>query len=130
MRMRALYALGSMALVASLLEAQAPSTTASRTRQLVTTLASDQMEGRLSGSAGEQRASDYIVSQLERIGAKPLPGQKGYKVPFEFTAGTRDGGSWLRIGGASMNRFDQRKDVQALSFSDNADVSDKSVVWS
>ena len=32
-------------------------------------------------------------SQLKRIGARPLPGQKDYRLPFEFTAGTRDGGS-------------------------------------
>jgi len=124
---RVTLALGSLALVASL-HAQAPVATASRTKEYVTTLASDQFEGRLSGTAGEQRASDYIVSQLQRIGAKPLPGQSGFKVGFEFTAGTRDGGSWVSLG-ATATRFDQRKDVQALSFSDNADVSDAPVVF-
>jgi hypothetical protein len=128
MKNRALLVAGSLALAATL-QAQAPVATASRTRQHVTTLASDQLEGRLSGSPGEQRASDYIVSQLQRIGAKPLPGQTGYKVPFEFTAGTRDGGSWVRLGGRTMERFDQRKDIQALSFSDNADVNDTPVVF-
>src|SRR3954470_1213900 len=124
---RATLALGSLALVASL-HAQAPVATASRTKEYVTTLASDQFEGRLSGTAGEQRASDYIVSQLQRIGAKPLPGQSGFKVGFEFTAGTRDGGSWVSLC-ATATRFGQRKDVQALSFSDNADVSDAPVVF-
>ena len=124
---RALLALGSLALVTTL-HAQAPATTASHTKEYVTTLASDQFEGRLSGTAGEQRASDYIVSQLQRMGAKPLPGQSGFKVGFEFTAGTRDGGSWVSLGGTTP-RFDQRKDVQALSFSDNADVSDAPVVF-
>ena len=119
---------GSVAL-ATALYAQAPAATPSRTRAHVTMLASDQLEGRLSGSAGERLASDYIVSQLQRIGAKPLPGQTGYTIPFEFTAGTRDGGSWVRLGGKTMNRFDQRKDVQALSFSDNADVNDMPVVF-
>ena len=124
---RALFALGSLAIVASL-QAQSPATTASHTKEYVTTLASDQFEGRLSGTQGEQRASDYIISQLQRIGAKPLPGRTGFKVPFEFTAGTRDGGSWVSLGGTTA-RFDQRKDVQALSFSDNADVSDTPVVF-
>ena len=32
------------------------------------------LEGRLAGSDGEQLASDYIVAELQRIGAKPLPG--------------------------------------------------------
>ena len=103
---RALLALGSLALVTAL-HAQAPATTASHTKEYVTTLASDQFEGRLSGTAGEQRASDYIVSQLQRIGAKPLPGRSGFKEGFEFTAGTRDGGSWVSLGGTTA-RFDQQ----------------------
>src|SRR3954469_16749017 len=125
---RATLALGSLALATSL-HAQAPVATASHTKEYVTTLASDQFEGRLSGTAGEQRASDYIVSQLQRIGAKPLPGQSGFTVPFDFTAGTRDGGSWVRVGSQASARFDQRKDVQALSFSDNADVTETPVVF-
>ncbi len=125
---RTALVLGSLAL-ASTLHAQAPATTASRTRAHVTTLASDQLEGRLSGSAGEKRASDYLIAQLQRIGAKALPGRDGFTVPFEFTAGSRDGGSWIRLGGSLMQRFDQRTDVQALSFSDNVDVSDTPVVF-
>jgi Zn-dependent M28 family amino/carboxypeptidase len=128
MMKRALVAIGSLTLVASL-QAQAPATTATRTKQHVTTLASDQLEGRLSGSVGEQRASDYLVSQLQRIGARPLPGQTSFKIPFEFTAGTRDAGSWVRLSGGTTARFDDRKDIQALSFSDNADVSDTPVVF-
>ncbi len=128
MKTRALLLAGSLALTASL-HAQAPAATASHTREYVTTLASDQFEGRLSGSPGEQRASDFIVAQLRRIGAKPLPGAAGYTLPFEFTAGTRDGGSWLRVGTNGASRFDQRTDVQALSFSDNGDVADTPVVF-
>ena len=44
------------------------------------------------GSNGERLASDYIVAELQKIGAKPLPGQRDYRLPFDFTAGTRDGG--------------------------------------
>lgn len=127
MKTRTLALAGSLAFSAALY-AQAPATTPSRTKEYVTTLASDQLEGRLSGSVGEQRASDYLVSQLRRIGAQPVPGQTGFTVPFEFTAGTRDGGSWLRLG-ANGQRYDQRKDVQALSFSDNLDVTDAPVVF-
>lgn len=128
MKTRTLALAGSLAFSAALY-AQAPAATPSRTKEYVTTLASDELEGRLSGSVGEQRASDYLVSQLRRIGAQPVPGQTGFTVPFEFTAGTRDGGSWLRVGGANGQRYDQRKDVQALSFSDNLDVTDAPVVF-
>ena len=42
-------------------------------------LASEKLDGRLTGSAGERLAADYIVSQLQRIGAKPLPGLADYR---------------------------------------------------
>jgi len=104
--------------------AQAPAT--SKTRQFVTTLASERFEGRLVGSNGEKLASDYLVSQLRRIGAKPLPGTTDFLLPFEFTAGTRDGGSTATITDTRSNgnrAFSTRTDVQALSFSDNGDAT-------
>jgi hypothetical protein len=103
-----------------------PQTAPSKTRAHVEALASPQLEGRLTGSAGEQRASDYIVSALRKIGAKPLPGQADYRVAFDFTAGTRDGGSSIAVGnvGSGFSRtFTSRTDVQALSFSDSGDVT-------
>lgn len=123
-----LLALGALGLAASL-QAQAPAATQSRTKQDVMRLASDDFGGRLSGSDGEKRASDFIVSELRRIGAKPLPGRTDYTLPFEFTAGSRDGGSWLSLGGGTPVRFDQRRDVQVLSFSDNTDVVNTPVVF-
>src|SRR6476659_7809532 len=67
------------------------------TRQHIETLASEKLDGRLPGPAGERLAADYIVSQLQRIGAKTVPGLADYRVPFEFTSGNRDGGTSLRI---------------------------------
>ena len=40
----------------------------SKTRPHVVALASDRLEGRLTGSAGERLAADYLVSELQRIG--------------------------------------------------------------
>jgi hypothetical protein len=94
--------------------------TASKTRAHVEKLASPQLEGRLAGSKGEALASEYLVSELQKIGAKPLPGQKEFRLPFEFTAGTRDGGSRLTIG---KDSFTTQTDVRALSFSDNAEAT-------
>ena len=91
---------------------------ASKTRAHVETLASSRLEGRLAGSNGERLASDYIVSELQKIGAKPLPGQTGYLLPFEFTAGTKDGGSTVKTGDALFGKNQAR----ALSFSDNGEV--------
>src|SRR4051794_32220138 len=83
--------------------AQSPSTGA--IRQHIETLASDKLDGRMTGSDGERLAAGYIVSQLEKIGAKPLPGLDGYRLPFEFTAGGRDGGSTVSTKGPQPRPF-------------------------
>jgi hypothetical protein len=104
--------------------AQAPAT-GSRTRAHVVALAAEELEGRLAGSPGERRAADYLIAQLKRIGARPLPGRTDYRLPFDFTAGTRDGGSSIRVtrpGAAPLARAGQ-SDVRALSFSDNGEVT-------
>ena len=99
----------------------------SKTRAHVETLASSRLEGRLAGSNGERLASDYLVAELQKIGAKPLPGQGDYRLPFEFTAGTRDGGTSVSLTGAgsatSATGTGQGDAARALSFSDNGDVS-------
>src|SRR2546425_13171101 len=68
---------------------------ASKTRTHIETLASARFDGRLTGTPGERLAGDYIVSELRRIGAKPLPGANDFRLPFAFTAGTRDGGTTI-----------------------------------
>jgi Zn-dependent M28 family amino/carboxypeptidase len=99
----------------------------SKTRSYVETLASPRLEGRLAGSDGEKLASDYIVAELQKIGAKPLPGQKDFLLPFEFTAGTKDGGSSISAQNGAKNGVESgvlfsAGPVRALSFSDNGDV--------
>jgi hypothetical protein len=111
-------------LVPALLVAAASATSSqsssSATRTHVETLASERFAGREAGSAGERLAGDYLAAQLARLGAKPLPGRMNMFVPFEFTAGSKDGGSQLRIGGATFNA---PQDVLAVSFSDEGDVT-------
>ena len=82
-------------------------------RRYVTTLASERFGGRLTGTDGERLAREFIVTELKRIGAKPLPGQKDFALPFEFTAGARDGGTTVSVGGKA----------RALSFSDSGEVT-------
>ena len=120
----------SRAIVATCLIASAPAfsqtATSSRTKTHVQTLASDKFEGRLTGSPGEKLAADYLISELKRMGAKPLPGMTDFRMPFTFTAGSKDGGSTFAykdetsaaatVGGGSTS-------VLALSFSDSGSVS-------
>ena len=95
----------------------------SPTRAHVEALASARFEGRLAGSNGERLASDYLIAELRKTGVRPLPGRDSFLLPFEFTAGTRDGGTTLAIGGAPAGAGT----VRALSFSDNGDVSGPAV---
>src|SRR5687767_9991198 len=102
-------------------------TVVSTTRANVEFLASDKLEGREAGSQGERLAADYISAQLARIGARPLPGRADLFMPFEFTAGSRDGGSRMTVGGPSAvpgaGRVFGAPEVRALSFSDDAEVT-------
>src|SRR5438093_7397453 len=88
----------------------------------VQTLASEKFEGRLAGSNGERLASEYLVGELKKMGAKPLPGKSDFQLPFEFTAGTRDGGSSIEIRTGNAAATPPGNVVRALSFSDNGDV--------
>jgi hypothetical protein len=95
-----------------------------QTRPHVEALASETLGGREAGSEGERLAAEYLARQLDRIGARPLPGRRDMLVPFSFTAGSRDGGSSVRIGAATHTGT---RDVQALSFSDSLEVSGPAV---
>ena len=89
-------------------------TVAESVKTHVMTLASEEMAGRLTGTDGAHKAADYIIQELERLGASTLPGQSSYRIPFEFTAGVQDTGSWLTVDEWSA----PSDSVRGLSFSD------------
>jgi Peptidase family M28/PDZ domain/PA domain len=115
--MKSIIVVSAVSVVATL---QAQTATHSTTRQHVQALASNRFEGRLAGSGGEKLAAEYLEAELQKIGAKPLLSLNSYVMPFEFTAGSKDGGSRLTIGSRT---FSTEQDVRALSFSDNGEVS-------
>ena len=78
--------------------------TASKSRAHVEYLASDELGGRLTGTPDAAKAADYIVSQLQAVGAQPLPGSDGFRLPFEFTSGITDAGSSLQAFSSSTQR--------------------------
>jgi hypothetical protein len=98
-----------------------------RTRTHVQTLASEKFEGRMAGSAGERLAAEYIARELKRVGARPLPGAKDLFHSFEFTAGTRDAGTTVTIDAAGSTTTFAAPQVQALAFSDTAEVTGSAV---
>jgi Zn-dependent M28 family amino/carboxypeptidase len=107
-------------LAPALAGAQSAAPAASKTRADVTVLASDRLAGRQAGSEGAKLAADHLVAELKKMGAQPLPGQKDFRLPFSFTAGVKDGGTTLTVGSTA---FRTTAEVQALSFSDNAEAS-------
>ena len=49
------------------------------------------------GPTARRLAADYLVAELKKMGAQPLPGQKDFRLPFSFTAGVKDGGTTLQV---------------------------------
>lgn len=95
-------------------------------------LASDEMEGRRTGSRGSELAADYIARQLALAGAKPVPGDKGFFHEFDFNAGVRlvtnENHLTIRQGESNVpEEFGLDKDFRPLSFSSNGTAEDEVV---
>ena len=54
-------------------------------RRNVERLASDALEGRLTGTNGIRMAADHIIAEIGAFGAEPLPGVEQYRLPFQYT---------------------------------------------
>ena len=91
-------------------------------KQHVEYLASPELEGRLTGTPGAAKAADFIIQNLTELGALPLPGQKDFRLPFDFTAGMNDAGTTLSLDGTAKV-WEGTETVQALSFSDTNSAS-------
>ena len=115
----------AVALIGLIISAAGPGPTAAQEpRKHVEYLASDELEGRLTGTEGERRGAEYLVGELEQLGATPLPGRESFELPFEFTAGSSDGGSTIKIAHPAGERgWTGGSRIQALSFSDSGTVS-------
>jgi Tol biopolymer transport system component len=86
-------------------------------------LAADELEGRMTGTPGAQRAAEFIADELKRIGLKPV-GNDWFQA-FQFTSGvkvlTNDNRFETRIGSTAQT-FHVEKDFRPLSFTDNGTV--------
>jgi len=87
------------------LEATQPEISAQDLRLHVSYLASDQMEGRLTGTEGARRATEYVASAFQFLGLEPAGDDGTYFQSFEFTSGVTLGSEnhlkekSIRIGG-------------------------------
>src|SRR5438876_169731 len=87
-------------------------------------LSSEDLEGRLTGTTGSQRAAEFIAEQLRRAGLKPLGETGSFFQPFEFTSGvqivTNENHLAVTTGaGLASSAFEVEKDFRPLSFTSN-----------
>jgi len=64
-----------------------PAIRAADLRLYVSQLANDETEGRLTGTEGERRATEYVAEQFKRLGLLPAGDNGTYFQQFPFTAG-------------------------------------------
>lgn len=75
----------------------------------VSALASEAMEGRLTGTHGEQMATQYVADAFASLGLEPAGDGGGYYQSFDFTAGVS-----LGEGNALVARKGNESEVYAL----------------
>ena len=109
-----------------------------RLQKHIKLLASDSLEGRLTGSKGATEAARYIAKEFERLGLKPLampPGKNGsgsrnsperFLQKFPYVAGvslgTRNTFVFRRDGQTKPEKFEVGTDWLPLGFSSSAKV--------
>ena len=89
-------------------------------------LASDELEGRRAGSAGEMKAVDYIVKQYQALGLKPM-GTDGYVQAFPINEGKRmTANAFIKVNNLSLEKtkdYFPLSNSAAATFTSSAAVS-------
>jgi len=91
-------------------------------------LASDELEGRMTGSMGEEKAGEYLANFFSKLGLKPAGEDGSYFQNFEFVSGVRLGiYNELRL--ANGTTFELNSDWRPLAFSKTGSVAPSAVVF-
>ena len=106
-----------------------PGLTGIHTRHHIEILASDELEGRMTGSKGAALAAKHIAAQFAHLNLKPVGDAASYFQAFEFTAGRQiiAGENSFHVtrqmhGSEQVMEFSVERDFQPLSFSRNGVV--------
>ncbi len=102
-----------------------PEFRASDLKNDVSVLASDDMEGRLTGSKGEKKSAEYIAKRFRDMGIIAFDSKDGYFQPFPFTAGVKvkPGKNSMTVhSGDDKRSLKVDQDFRPLAFSENASV--------
>ena len=93
-------------------------------------LAGPELEGRMTGTPGERKATEYVARAFQKYGLKPFLSE-GYFHPFEFTAGVdlgKENNLVLKIGDKAQD-LEVDKDWRPLSFSQLGDIKAEEIVF-
>lgn len=109
----------------------APAIRAADIRQHIEYLASDYMQGRLTGTIGERRATAYAADVFKGIGLRPAGVDGTYFQQFEFTAGVSLGDdNRLHLKSpANGESFTPDKDWRPLAFSATGEIPPSEIVF-
>ena len=106
--MRSLARWASLAaLLAAVISAAPPPIDPQPLLEHIKYLAADDMQGRGNGTAGLERAADYIAAQFKAAGLTPAGSNGDWFQPFELTAGLKiaEGNSLIIHAGSEMVRL-------------------------
>lgn len=107
--------------------------TAADLRHHISILASEEMDGRRTGTAGEQRATDYVASVFASLGLAPAGDDGTFFQQFAFTAGVSLGPTnqlTLQTGEAERAQtYTVDKDWRPLAFSKTGTITPTEVVF-
>lgn len=85
-------------------------------------LASDELQGRETGSPGAAKAASFLTERLQELGAEPYGGAADYRWSFGFTAGSEDTGSSIRLKrGEDLRSWNTGDGVLGMSFSESGE---------
>ena len=103
-------------------------------REHVEALASPGFEGRMTGTTGEQKATQYVAEEFRRLGLEPAGQNSTYFQQFNFTAGMEiEKSSTLKLDGPrkALRKINPKTntDWRPVTWSATGETPLKQVVW-
>lgn len=110
--------------------ALSPSIEAADARAHVEYLASEELEGRFTGTPGAKKATGYVASSFARFGLEGGGEKGGWFQPFPFTKEVKQGeANALTASSEEQVKYEREKDWRPVSFSRSGKVSAREVVF-
>ncbi|MBO46899.1 MAG: peptidase M28, partial [Planctomycetes bacterium] len=93
-------------------------------------LASEELEGRFTGSEGARMATRYVADRLLSFGLEPAVTKDGWFQPFLFTKNVKPGEkNMLMVSGEKSALYATDKDWRPIAFSDSGKLEPRKVVF-